>query len=105
MRFLSGGESHGSALIGIIEGLPAGLELSAEAINRQLARRQHGYGRGGRMAIENDQVEFSGLRFGCLGGPDLASEPRRENWRPWRRKVPTGAGRDCAPPAAGLAGR
>ena len=88
MRFLSGGESHGSALIGIIEGLPAGLELSAEAINRQLARRQHGYGRGGRMAIENDQVEFlSGLRFGRTLGSPLTLAIRNRDWENWRQAM------------------
>ncbi len=70
-RWSTAGESHGKALIGIIEGLPAGLELDEERVNRELKRRQAGYGRGGRMKIEQDQVEFlSGLRAGItLGSP------------------------------------
>jgi len=66
LRYLTGGESHGPALTGIIEGLPAGLRIDVEAIDRDLAQRQRGYGRGGRMAIETDHVRIlSGLR-GCL---------------------------------------
>ena len=71
LRFMTAGESHGPCLTAILEGLPAGLALDMEAINRDLARRQQGYGRGGRMKIERDQVEIvSGVRFGqTLGGP------------------------------------
>ena len=71
LRFMTAGESHGPCLTAILEGLPAGLDLDMEAINRDLARRQQGYGRGGRMKIERDQVEIvSGVRFGqTLGGP------------------------------------
>ena len=58
IRYLTAGESHGKALIGILEGMPAGVEISAEYINRQLWRRQQGYGRGGRMKIETDKVEI-----------------------------------------------
>ena len=70
-RFLTAGESHGKALVTIIEGVPAGLPLTAEAINRQLVRRMQGYGRGARMKIEADAVEFlSGVRAGeTLGSP------------------------------------
>ena len=71
LRFMTAGESHGPCLTAILEGLPAGLKLSEENINRDLARRQQGYGRGGRMKIETDKVEVvSGVRFGeTLGGP------------------------------------
>lgn len=71
LRFMTAGESHGPCLTAIMEGLPAGLKLDLEAINRDLARRQQGYGRGGRMKIEKDKVEIvSGVRFGeTLGGP------------------------------------
>src|SRR2546428_7988129 len=63
LRYFTAGESHGQCLIGVLEGLPAGLELDAEAINRDLARRQKGYGRGGRMKIETDTAEIlSGTR-------------------------------------------
>ena len=71
MRYVTAGESHGPALVGILEGFPAGFELSIERIDRELARRQGGYGRGARMQIEQDRVEvLSGLRQGrSLGSP------------------------------------
>ena len=71
MRYLTAGESHGPRLTAIIEGVPAGLPLTAEDINRELKRRQGGYGRGDRMKIETDQVEItSGVRHGVtMGGP------------------------------------
>ena len=71
MRYLTAGESHGPRLTAIIEGVPAGLPLTAEYINAELKRRQGGYGRGARMKIESDQVEItSGVRHGLtMGGP------------------------------------
>lgn len=71
MRYLTAGESHGPRLTAIIEGVPAGLPLTAEYINAELKRRQGGYGRGARMKIESDQVEItSGVRHGLtIGGP------------------------------------
>ncbi|MDH5769251.1 MAG: chorismate synthase, partial [Nitrospirota bacterium] len=57
LKFLTSGESHGKALIGILEGIPSGLSLSTEDIDRDLRRRQGGYGRGGRMKIESDHAE------------------------------------------------
>ena len=70
-RFTTAGESHGKALVALIEGLPAGLEIEVEKINRELWRRQQGYGRGGRMKIETDKIEIlSGVRHGkTLGSP------------------------------------
>jgi chorismate synthase len=70
-RFTTAGESHGKALVTIVEGLPAGLELDKSLIDRELWRRQQGYGRGGRMKIEKDEVQFlSGIRHGkTLGSP------------------------------------
>ena len=70
-KFTTAGESHGKALIAIVEGLPAGLEIDIKKINHELWRRQQGYGRGGRMKIESDKVEFlSGIRHGkTLGSP------------------------------------
>jgi chorismate synthase len=70
-KFTTAGESHGKALVAIVEGLPAGLEIDVEKINHELWRRQQGYGRGGRMKIETDKVEFlSGVRHGkTLGSP------------------------------------
>lgn len=70
-KFTTAGESHGKALVAIVEGLPSGLEIDIEKINHELWRRQQGYGRGGRMKIESDKVEFlSGVRHGkTLGSP------------------------------------
>lgn len=70
-KFTTAGESHGKALVAIIEGLPAGLEIDVEKINHELWRRQQGYGRGGRMKIESDKIEIlSGVRHGkTLGSP------------------------------------
>jgi len=65
LTLLTGGESHGPELVAILSGLPAGLPLSREAIDRELARRQHGFGRGGRQKIEKDRVE---VRGGCGTG-------------------------------------
>jgi chorismate synthase len=73
LRWTTAGESHGPCLIGILEGLPSGLPLDLERVDRELARRQKGYGRGSRMAIEKDRIEvFSGLRGGLTLGSPLA---------------------------------
>jgi len=71
LRFLTAGESHGKGLVAILEGMPAGLHLDFDAITEQLKRRQGGYGRGRRMAIESDKAEvLSGVRAGeTLGSP------------------------------------
>ena len=71
IRYFTAGESHGEALVGIVEGLPAGVPTTAEAINEHLSRRWLGYGRGGRAKIERDQVHiFSGIRFSeTMGSP------------------------------------
>ncbi len=85
LRFTTAGESHGPALVSIIEGLPAALPLTAAHINDDLARRQMGYGRGRRMQIERDEIEFlSGVRAGeTLGGP-LAMLIRNRDWKNWQ---------------------
>ena len=81
IRFLTAGESHGKALTGIIEGIPAGLVIDADYINRQLARRQKGYGRGGRMSIEIDQVQIlSGIRNGKTIGSPIALMIKNLDW-------------------------
>ena len=73
IRYLTAGESHGQALVGVVEGVPAGVTISAEYINHQLRRRQQGYGRGGRMKIESDSVEIlSGIRFGKTHGSPIS---------------------------------
>lgn len=84
LRFLTAGESHGPALTAMIEGLPAGLPLTAEYINVQLARRQTGYGRGGRMMIEKDKVNFtSGLRNGITMGSPVTMVIENRDWANW----------------------
>ena len=84
LRFITGGESHGVALTAILDGMPAGLRISRGEIDAQLARRQQGYGRGGRMKIETDRVVvLSGLRFGeTLGAPITLQVVNRDfaNW-------------------------
>lgn len=97
--FHTAGETHGPALVAVVEGVPAGVSVRAEAINRELARRQVGYGRGERMKIERDEVEIlSGVRFGkTLGGP-VALLIRNRDWVNWREKMAaTGSGRGIAP--------
>ncbi|GEM85732.1 chorismate synthase [Meiothermus granaticius] len=84
MRFLTAGESHGPQLTGIIEGLPAQLPLSAEDINPWLRKRQGGYGRGRRMVIETDTVEFmSGVRAGRTTGAPVTLVIRNTDYRNW----------------------
>ena len=84
LRFMTAGESHGPCLTAILEGLPAGLKLDLDAINKDLARRQQGYGRGGRMKIEKDKVNvLSGVRFNeTIGGPITLQVVNRDfqNW-------------------------
>ncbi len=93
LRFITAGESHGPALIAIVEGLPAGLTIDLAAINAQLHRRQLGYGRGGRMKIERDAVEaLSGLRHGRTLGSPVALLIRNadfENWQAVMASQPT----------------
>ncbi len=88
IRYLTSGESHGQGLVGVVEGLPAGVEISSEYINRQLRRRQQGYGRGGRMRIESDTVEIlSGVRFGKTLGSPIALVVRNKDWMNWTEKM------------------
>jgi chorismate synthase len=84
LRFSTAGESHGKALVTIVEGLPAALPVSAEWVNRELFRRMQGYGRGARMKIERDQIEWlSGVRAGeTLGSPVAMLIPNRD-WANW----------------------
>jgi len=85
LRFLTAGESHGSCLVAIVEGLPAGLPLSPEEIDRDLQRRQGGYGRSGRQRIEKDRVEIlSGVAQGKTIGSPLALCIRNRDWENWR---------------------
>ncbi|HOV79805.1 MAG TPA: chorismate synthase [Bacillota bacterium] len=84
LRYLTAGESHGPALTAIVEGVPSGLPLTAGYIDRQLARRQGGYGRGARMKIEKDRVRFmSGVRGGLTLGSPIALVVENRDWPNW----------------------
>jgi len=90
LRFLTAGESHGPALTGILEGMPAGLPLTPDDINRDLARRQQGYGAGGRMQIERDQARITGgvMNGRTTGGP-IALVIENRDWKNWaERDIP-----------------
>ncbi|PLS33150.1 chorismate synthase [Carnobacterium maltaromaticum] len=85
MRYLTAGESHGPGLTTIIEGLPAGTPLLTEDINKELARRQAGYGRGGRMKIEKDQaIITAGIRHGEALGSPIALTVENKDWKNWK---------------------
>jgi len=85
LRYLTAGESHGKGLLAILEGIPAGLKLSSEDIDRELKRRQAGYGRGKRMEIEKDKVEIiSGIRLGKTLGSPIALLIKNLDWENWR---------------------
>jgi len=85
LRFTTAGESHGPALVSILEGIPAGLPLVADDVNVELARRQQGYGRGRRMQIEKDVIEFlSGVRAGETIGSPIAMLIHNRDWKNWQ---------------------
>jgi chorismate synthase len=88
LRFLTAGESHGQALVTILEGLPAGLTIDFEAITAQLRRRQTGYGRGRRMAIESDRAQIlSGVRHGVTTGGPIGLLIPNKDWENWQRTM------------------
>jgi chorismate synthase len=98
LRFLSAGESHGQALVITLDGMPAGLDVDIDALNAQLRRRQGGYGRGRRMAIESDRAEIlAGVRRGKTTGAPIAMLIRNRDWVNWQqtmhveREMPEGA--------------
>ena len=85
IRFTTAGESHGQALVCVLEGMPAGIPLVAADVDGQLARRQQGYGRGRRMQIETDQAELlSGVRAGETLGSPIAMLVRNRDWKNWQ---------------------
>ena len=85
LRFLTAGESHGKGLTGILEGIPSGLSLSPEDIDKELKRRQMGYGRGGRMKIESDHAEIiSGVRWGKTIGSPISLLIENRDWKNWQ---------------------
>ena len=88
LRLLTAGESHGPAITGILEGLPAGMRVSTPGVDRDLARRQHGYGSGRRMQIERDRVRWTaGIRFGQTLGSPVGFEVANLDWENWTQKM------------------
>ncbi len=88
LRFLTAGESHGPCLTAILEGLPAGLRVDGVRVNQEMARRQEGFGRGGRMKIERDRADFvSGLRFGETLGSPVTIRVLNADWVNWEMKM------------------
>ena len=88
LKFLTAGESHGRGLLGILDGMPAGLEISEDYIGVHLARRQKGYGRGGRMKIEKDRAEiWCGVRHGESLGSPIGLIVRNKDWENWTKKM------------------
>ena len=101
LRFLTAGESHGQALVVIVEGVPAGLPLGADDLSPDLARRQLGYGRGRRMAIEQDRAEIlSGVRRGETLGAPIALVIRNRDWTNWQHTMSLDAQPDESLPGA-----
>src|SRR5437899_247637 len=99
-RFLTAGESHGECLTAIIDGVPAALPLAEADLNEDLARRQRGYGRGGRMKIERDQVHISGgVRWGLTLGSPIALTITNRDWENWKATMSVG------PPEPGAAAK
>lgn len=89
LRFFTAGESHGQALIAWISGLPAGVPVELEFVNREMHRRQLGYGRGGRQKIEKDQAEFlAGVRHGKTIGAPIAIRIENRDWKNWEKALP-----------------
>ncbi len=96
-KFTTAGESHGRALVAIVEGLPAGLPIDVEQVNHELHRRQKGYGRGARMKIEQDRAEIiSGVRHGLTLGSPLAVMIENKDWANWDDVMSPGE-RELAP--------
>ncbi|MGD2102791.1 MAG: chorismate synthase, partial [Acidimicrobiia bacterium] len=93
LRFLTAGESHGPGLVTIVEGLPRGLRVDVDGIARELSRRRHGYGRGQRMSIEEDELEIlGGVRHGATLGSPVAVLIRNTEWPRWERVMSPGPG-------------
>ena len=89
LRFETAGESHGECLVATINGLPAGIPISLSTVNRELWRRQQGYGRGGRMKIETDRAEIvAGVRHSRTIGSPIAILIRNKDWQNWTEALP-----------------
>ena len=90
-RFLTSGESHGEALVAVIDGVPAGLPLTEEQLDTDLRRRQRGYGRGGRMKIEQDHAHIAaGVRFGFTLGSPISLVIQNRDWENWKSTMAVG---------------
>src|SRR5689334_22290752 len=88
LRFLTAGESHGLALVTIVEGIPSGLQIDFSALTAELRRRQCGYGRGRRMVIESDRAEaLSGVRHGVTTGAPVALLIPNKDWENWQKTM------------------
>jgi chorismate synthase len=93
LRYFTAGESHGEALVAFVSGLPAGLTVDAAFVDRELWRRQQGYGRGGRMKIETDKLHIlSGVRHGATIGSPIAILLENKDWKNWQESLPVEAG-------------
>jgi len=93
LRYYTAGESHGEALVAFISGLPAGLKVDQDFLDRELWRRQQGYGRGGRMKIERDTAHIlSGVRHGATIGSPIAIQLANRDWQNWQESLPVAAG-------------
>jgi chorismate synthase len=93
LRYFTAGESHGEALVAFLSGLPAGLKVAQEFIDRELWRRQQGYGRGGRMKIERDTAHIlSGVHHGITIGSPISIQLENKDWKNWQEALPVEAG-------------
>ena len=93
LRYFTAGESHGEALVALLSGLPAGLKVDQAFLDRELWRRQQGYGRGGRMKIERDTAHIlSGVRHGITIGSPISLEIANRDWKNWEESLPVGEG-------------
>ena len=91
LRYFTAGESHGEALVAFLSGLPAGLKVDPAFIDRELWRRQQGYGRGGRMKIERDTAHIlSGVRHGITIGSPISVQLENRDWKNWQEALPVG---------------
>src|SRR5438552_6476381 len=93
LRFSTAGESHGESLVATVSGMPAGVTVEQEFIDRELWRRQQGYGRGGRMRIERDHAHIlSGVRHGKTIGSPIAMLLENKDWKNWQEALPVEEG-------------
>jgi chorismate synthase len=93
LRYFTAGESHGEALVAFLSGLPAGLKVDQGFLDRELWRRQQGYGRGGRMKIEHDRAHIlSGVRHGMTIGSPISVQLENRDWKNWQESLPVGEG-------------